>query len=624
MKKIAVNEQNLSEVLAAIKSEPFPAVDTETTGLRHFHQDRIFSVIVACADDVVYYFNFQDYSKFFTEDTDEFQAHTYKTTGPVLDRRVLQEFPNVLNGKTVFLQNAKFDLGMFYADGVVFDFDVHDTEVGARLLDNDHFKYNLDSLVERAFGEHKEDIIKKYMDARGLYTKQFVAGKKEEQKNYHYDRVPYGMVFSYGCKDGWLTRKLGMYQLERMKLFSEEKNSFGFSFQDLYNNEKILTKKCLLMERRGILIDKEYCEKARQFERDRYQSAQTRFEQDTGTEFVDSGECLGPIFRDLGFNLPKTEDGGDSVDDRVLASITHPLAEVVREYRDAYKRCNTYFTAYLYHADKDGLIHPDMRQAGTKTGRFSYRDPNLQNVTKDEDLANPYPIRRAFVPRPGYMYVMIDYNQMEFRMMLDYAGEIPLIRKIKEGHDPHQATADMTGLSRKHAKTLNFGILYGMGLDKLGAALGVSREEAKKFKKMYFDGLPMVESLIIQATSKAKLNKQVCNWFGRTFQFPDSNFAYRAINSIIQGGCADVVKKAMVGLMEEPLILQVHDELVLEVREDELHMVEKAVQVMESQYPYRYLPLTCSIEHSLKSWGDPVEGLPVGAKAGNDVQGKSG
>jgi DNA polymerase-1 len=252
----------------------------------------------------------------------------------------------------------------------------------------------------------------------------------------------------------------------------------------------------------------------------------------------------------------------------------------------------------------------------------------MQNISKDEDAELPFPIRRAFVPRPDYIFVMIDYNQMEFRLMLDYAGELELIEQIIDGHDPHQATAELVNIPRKPAKTLNFGLLYGMGIKKLALQIGVPVDEAARFKYKYFDALPKVQMFLRKTSKRAEKASLVRDWLGRAFHFPDPEFAYKAANAIIQGGCASVVKIAMVRLgkllegKKSRMLLQVHDELIFEVHKDELYLVEKLQEIMETVYPYRHIPLTCSVSHSLKSWGEPVEGFPEDAKR-NQVQNQS-
>jgi DNA polymerase I len=626
--RIKVSTTNLSECLDKLSCLDIMSIDTETTGLRRWHQDKLFSIVISTGQET-FYFNYQNYRETWAKKWNEgeefsefvsFEGEQWFTTGPVLERETIKDLIPIFKNKLLIMHNAKFDLAMLDKEGIHQDFEVWDTQVMARLVYNDHMKYSLDACAERDLGERKMDLVKSYMDEFECYHFDMVDGKKEQFKNYHFYQVPYALIYEYACIDAELTRKLYNFQKEKIAEFSQ-RGMYGKSLPDLCEVEKKLTRKCFKMEKTGILIDRGYCEKAIEYERDRYQEAARRFKDETGKDFVDSGNCLGPILLERGHKVPKTDSDNFEVSEKILSGIKDPLIEHIFAFRDAHKRCHTYFKGFLYHADKNDVIHPDMRQAGTRTGRFAYSDPNLQNVTKDEDKVNPFPIRRAFIPRPGKFFVMIDYNQMEFRLMLEYAKEMSLIRKILQGHDPHQATADMTGLTRKQAKTLNFGILYGMGIDKLSKALSCTPEEAKKFRRDYFDGLPMVENLLIRDKARAKNAGLVRDWMGRVFYFPDERFSYKATNAIIQGGSADCVKSAMVELMDAPILLQIHDELLFEV--SDVAEVSEFKKIMESAFPAKQIPLTCSIEHSLKSWGDPMEGLPFGEEARDSIQRES-
>jgi DNA polymerase-1 len=223
---------------------------------------------------------------------------------------------------------------------------------------------------------------------------------------------------------------------------------------------------------------------------------------------------------------------------------------------------------------------------------------------------------------------MIDYDQMEFRMMLDYAGQLDLIEEIVKGLDPHQATADLVGIPRRPAKTLNFALLYGMGNEKLANTLDIELYEAKRFKFKYFSNLPMVKMFLNKTSLKAEKIGFVRDWLGRVFYFGDPKFSYKAANAIIQGGCSSVMKIALCRLHDflkdkkSNLIMTVHDEALFEVHESEFYIIEKLQEIMENVYPHKHIKLTCSVSHSLESWGDPVEGYPEDAK-GNEIQDQS-
>jgi DNA polymerase-1 len=618
---IIIGPEDLLNFIDNLKSSPALAVDTETTGLYPWKRDRLFSIQFSDATED-YYLNFQEY------DTEEkiLKFSNIKLLQPLFDN------------KTIFMQNAKFDMSFLWKEGVRFDqTDMHDTEVCGRIIRNDHLKYSLDEQSKREFGTAKDEAVMEWLKKNKKFTTVIIPGKDTPYKNFHFDKVPFEIISKYGCKDTRLTYDLGIKQIKQLEMISSEAGPGQKSIMNVWEMEKKLIHTCFEMERVGVQIDRKYCDEAIEFETKRIQNAEESFTSITGQEITDSGLFLGPIFKDLGFHPGLTATGEFEVTDAFLEKVTHPLGKIVQEYRDARKRANTYFKSYVYHADHNGVIHPNMRQSGTATGRFSYSDPNLQNIPsgspEEEDKdSSPYPVRRSFIPREGYFLLSIDYKQMEFRMMLDEAAQHDLINKIKAGHDPHDATAELTGLTRKAAKTLNFGLLYGMGVAKLAGALKVSEEDAKAFKKKYFSALPMVENFIIQCSGAVKTrsrrdpgNGWIKTWDGRRGYFNDEKWAYKAANFKIQGGCAGVVKIAMNNLHEylkdknSRMCVQIHDELLFEISFEEQDIVKNILKIMETAYPSRFIPLTCSTSYSLKSFYDMVE---EGSKIIEDGQAK--
>lgn len=607
---ICVNEQNFYEHLEHLKSCTQLSCDTETTGLRPYHGDRLFSIVFADETEE-YYFNFQD----------------YKDGTPTLSRKLILELQPIFCGaRTLFFHNAKFDLHMLWQDGIEVTCDIHDTEVSARLLWNIHMTYSLDDCAQRELGRSKDDLVKKWCDDNTAWKWEVTPGKKARSKNYQFWKVPFDIISKYACLDARLTYDLAIKHIKDMAEIDADltaKYPLKKSLLSLFEMEKQLTKVCFRMENRGIRIDRKYCEEAIEYETAKYQEAAERFKEETGETFQDSGKKLAVIFEKLGYKIEYTDKGHPQITDEWLSKLNSPIAQCIRTYREHYKRCNTYFRSFIYFADENDIIHPNMRQAGTKTGRFAYNSPNLQNQSSEDDKVK-YPVRRAFIPREGCLFVMIDYQQMEFRMMLDYAGELGLIDKINKGHDPHQATADMTALDRRAAKTLNFGILYGMGNLKLANALDITPDKAKEFKQKYFKALDQVDNLIFNVSSITKDRKVIFDWAGRLFQFPDEKFAYKGVNALIQGGAADVNKYAMLALdrvlpeLGVDMLLTIHDEAILELPMDSIKYVDLIKNTMENTYPYRYIQLTCSVSHSLKSLGDDIDGLPIDGKRPRD------
>lgn len=376
------------------------------------------------------------------------------------------------------------------------------------------------------------------------------------------------------------------------------------------------------MEERGILIDHAYTTEALNYERRELDKAAKDFEADTGRAYKDSSKLFAEIFTQRGEWFPKTDKGNPSFAAEFLDDLDSPTAGLIKKYRDHEKRMGTYYSSFLYFADHKNRIHPNMRQAGTTTGRFSYSNPNLQNVPRDEQIsggADQPIVRRSFIPSPDHFLVSIDYDQQEYRMLFDYAGETKIISRVLEGEDVHQVTADMLGIKRTPAKTLNFALLYGAGSTKMAKMLGISVEEAIDKRRMYFDRLPAVKRFLKYVPQVGVARGFVTNWLGRRCYLQDSTFAYKLPNHLIQGGCADVIKVAMVQLdyhlnkLKSGMILQVHDELLFEVHKDEVGIIGELKEIMEAVYPsLNGMKLTASIAHSDKSWAkaDLVEGSP--------------
>jgi DNA polymerase I-like protein with 3'-5' exonuclease and polymerase domains len=244
-------------------------------------------------------------------------------------------------------------------------------------------------------------------------------------------------------------------------------------------------------------------------------------------------------------------------------------------------------------------------------------------------------VRRAFIPRPDYVFFNPDYSSQEYRMMLDMAKKLydayrmrtglppvdisyyELLRKIKEeNYDIHQATAEMVGVSRTEAKTVNFALLYGAGVSKMANQLGISDEESSDLRYKYFKALPYVQFFIKTATRTAEARGFVKNWLGR-HNYMQRDWAYKAPNQLIQGGCADVMKVLMVRLDEmlkhtkSHQLLSIHDEVIVETHYSDVDKLpQKIIELMESIYPHNYLPLTASAEWSDISLADKKKGLP--------------
>ena len=548
------------------------SIDTETTGLEE--HDRLFCVTIS---------------------TDRHQFYiTRENLGGLRD--VFAD-PN----KLWFMQNAKFDMRMLANEGYPLQGRVTDITVMARLVRNDHLVYSLESQAVR-FGEKKLDLVKKEIVEKKLYD---IRPRRigPPDKVPRYDWVNQGLLKVYACVDASLTYKMA-------QKYKSEFSEIDGNHWRVWNNENELTKVCFNMERRGMCIDVNYTRAGYAFQE--LQSARLKkdFKAQTGLDFVDSAKLFEPIFTNLGEQIQRTAKGNPSFTGDVLEKYRHPLAELVLEIRSSEKTITTYYTNFInmYVTHKDlpehcGVIHPSMWQAGTKTGRFSYSDPNLQQLTKDEDSKDEYVVRGCFVPRPGKAFLAIDFSQQEYRLMLAYANETALIKAVMDGADVHQATADLLGINRQQAKTLNFAILYGAGVEKISKMLKCSVADARRFKLLYFMKLPKVEQFIDEVIRKGRSRGFVHNWFGRRL-YTTREHAYALPNHIIQSSGADVIKLSMNRIgPDAPMVLQVHDELIFEVDPSEVEEKAKLYKgIMESAFPAKNgMTLTTEATYSTKS-----------------------
>lgn len=621
-----VARRNFSQVVEKLSKKLFLGLDTETTGLSE--SDRLFSVIFADEDDA-YYFNFNSEPDHQGNRAPEENILPWSC---IDDLNVITSNPE----STFFLHNAKFDMRMLSKENVEIAGHIHDTEVIERVLKNNHYgskPYSLKSTAKR-YGYEKDEAVEEYIKAHKLYEKIKVPGKEKLFEKRFYNKVPFNIIAPYGQTDAIITLAIGLAQQQIIARVDRESPATVPRLWILANNERKLTKTCFRMERRGITVDRDYTENALEYTNREIEKKKDEFNTLTGIEFSGKTSEIVEAFRRAGIELPKTATGKPCTDKRILDELENPIADKIREIRKAEKLASTYYSSFLHFADERGLIHANMRQAGTETGRFSYSDPNLQNIPKEdepEDKKKPYIVRKCFVPSsPEFCLVAIDYNQQEYRVMADYAGEHALIARIMDGEDVHAVTAEMLGVTRKAAKTLNFGLLYGMGAAKLARALGVDMDEAIRLRHLYFSRLPSVSKFTRQVMRNGEIRGFVFNWFGFRSYIVAKEYAYVLPNHIVQGSCAQVLRIAMnrideymrLNKMRSGILVQVHDELLFEFHESELHHIAPIREIMESVYPGRNgMKLTCSVEHSWTSWGkvDMQAGLPD-AKTRDQIQ----
>jgi DNA polymerase-1 len=315
-----------------------------------------------------------------------------------------------------------------------------------------------------------------------------------------------------------------------------------------------------------------------------------------------TGQLREILFDQLGLPvLKKTPKGAPSTDASVLEKLAdaHPIVSDLLEYRELEKLRSTYVDGYLPLITVDGRIHTRFNQLAATTGRLSSDRPNLQNIPVRSERGKT--IRKAFVPRPGWKFVIADYSQIELRVLAHLSGDPGLLEAFEGTEtDIHTETAarvfglesgHVTQEMRRRAKAINFGLLYGMEAFGLADRLQISREEARQHIDTYFEQFPLVQAFLQNVVTEARNRGYTETMFGRRRYLPElssDNFRIRqmgermALNAPVQGSAADVIKKAMVDLdnglqnagLETTLLLQIHDELILEAPETELAEAE--------------------------------------------------
>jgi DNA polymerase-1 len=595
-----VTDENIAEIAERIRPTKIRATDSETTGLKIFKHDVMFSFVIAISSTEAFYF----------DDAFVSRENVIKYIVPLFKQE----------GVLWFLHNSKFDLHVYKrALACLMGGDIHDTEVVARLIKNDELSYTLDLCAKRAkLKNQKLTDVKDYCLEHGLWEWDIQPGKKNRKKNFFFHKVPKDIIEKYTLADGLTTFELGMWQLEKLKQMDETKKARVASIIPLYNTEKKITRILQEMEEVGVQLNVPYVQRSLALENSKFEAAAARFESESGVPFKDSDKVFVDVFNRYGLTYGLTDKGNPSFKKEFLKpQLESPIVKAILDYRDSFKVAGSYYQTFLHYMDENGVLHANIKQSGAATGRFSVTDPALQTLKKDEeetddedalDQETKSQVRRCLVPRPGYIFVSIDYKQMEYRVMLDYAGEMELIKQVMAGVDIHQATADMVGITRKQAKTLNFALLYGTGIEKLSKMLKITTEEAAKLKAKYFAKLPNVERFVKHVIATARNEGRLYNKFGRVYSFLDKNFAYKGPNYIIQGGCSDAMRTAMIGCYElllgkkSRMLMQIHDELLFEVHVSETHLVEQLKEVMKAAYPHRLLPMDCDVEWSDKSW----------------------
>ncbi|MDH0355615.1 DNA polymerase I [Morganella sp. GD04133] len=511
----------------------------------------------------------------------------------LLTEQVLRVMKPILEDENIrkIGQNLKFDRGIMENYGVELRGIAFDTMLESYVLNSVAGRHDMDSLADRHLNYKTT-------------TFEDIAGKGKKQLTFN--QIPLEEAANYAAEDADIT--LLLHQALYPQLEAEK--SLLHVYQDI---EMPLVPVLSRMERTGVLIDAnvlaaqsvELTARLDELEKQAFAIA--------GEEFnLSSPKQLQTILFEK-LNLPvvkKTPGGAPSTNEEVLEELAdnHELPRVILEHRSLSKLKTTYTDKLPLMVDpKTRRVHTSYHQAVTATGRLSSRDPNLQNIPVRTDEGRR--IRQAFIARDGYCIMAADYSQIELRIMAHLSQDKGLLKAFAEGKDIHRATAaevfgvpldDVTADQRRSAKAINFGLIYGMSAFGLARQLGIPRGEAQRYMDLYFERYPGVLEYMARTREHAAEKGYVETLEGRRLWLPEINSRNgmrrkaaerEAINAPMQGTAADIIKKAMIAVddwlqkenIDALMIMQVHDELVFEVRkEQQAEMAEKIRGLMEA------------------------------------------
>jgi len=556
--------------------------------------------------------------------------------GGNLDKRIISKWL-----KKVFelpcekvMHNSQYDAGWIKRERFQLNGRIVDTMLIASLLDENRFSYSLNALSFDLLGKTKSE--KDLIEA----ARTFGLDPKAEMW-----KMPAMYVGPYAEVDAQLALELWNYM--RVEVGKQ-------GLWDIVNLELDLLPCLVDMTYRGVRVDMDKTERTRDalLKREAELHKEIKRQAGFGVE-IWAAQSLSKAFDELGIAYPKTEKGAPSFTKTFLAEQQHPFARLIVDARNINKTSGTFINNILKYCNKDGRIHGHINQnrsdqGGTVSGRLSMNNPNLQQIPARDPELGPM-IRSLFLPEEDEQWAAIDFSQQEPRILVHYAhvygkargiplqGAKDFVQKYNDDPDTdfHTMVADMAGIGRKQAKTINLGMMYGMGVNKLADQLDIPVEEAKSLINQYHDRVPFVKGLmngVMNRLNEKDASGSIRSILGRKCRFdlwePDSfamhkalpyrdavkeygdttrlkrAFTYKALNRLIQASAADMTKQAMVNVYKTgriPLI-QVHDEIAMSVK-DKNEALEIA-KIMESAVPLE-VPNKCDVEIG-PSWGEAV------------------
>ncbi|MBC6407847.1 MAG: DNA polymerase I [Rhodobacteraceae bacterium] len=575
--------QGLQGWIAKAEAQGYVAVDTETTGLDEMRADLV-GVSLCTAPGAACYVPLGhkkgDSTDLFADNAlapDQMDAQLALTMlKPLLeDASILKVF-----------QNAKYDCKILARQGIAIA-PVDDTMLMSYVLHAGLHGHGMDTLSER------------YLDHSPIPIKSLLGSGKSARS---FDRVPIAQAVPYAAEDAEITLRL--WQKFRPSLPLAQATNV---YETL---ERPLIAVLADMEQHGTLVDRATLKDMSHLLADRMAELEAKIHRLAGTVFnVGSPKQLGEILFGRLKLAPgkKGKTGAYATGATILEDLaaTHELPAMVLDWRQLSKLKSTYTDALPEHINpKTGRVHTSYVQSGANTGRLASTDPNLQNIPVRTEEGRR--IRKAFVAAKGQVWLSLDYSQIELRILAHIAKIDALKQAFRQGHDIHAMTAsevfgtpleDMDAETRRKAKAINFGVIYGISAYGLARNLRIPRAEAQDFIDRYFARFPGIRQYMEQTREFAKKHGYVQTLFGRRIHTPEINargpgagFAYRAaINAPIQGTAADIIRRAMIRMpkamagLPAKMLLQVHDELIFEVATEALEdTIAVAREVMQT------------------------------------------
>ena len=545
----------------------------------------------------------------------------HKGGGNLEKSKVIQWFKDVCEcpADKIF-HNAMYDVCWIRSMGIKINGNIYDTMIAASLVNENRFRYDLGSLGWEYTGKGKNET-------------ELIAAANEWGVDPKADMwmLPAMYVGNYAERDAELT--LNLWKAMQKEISDQDLGSIFELETDLFP--------CLVdMRFKGVRVDIQSAHKLKQELSIQEKQLLSEVKKETGIECqIWAARSIAKVFDKLKLFYDRTEKtGSPSFTKNFLSQHNHPIVKKISKAREINKAHTTFIDTIIRYEHK-GRIHADINQirsdqGGTVTGRFSYSNPNLQQIpARNKDLG-PL-IRSLFIPESGCEWGCFDYSQQEPRLVVHYASldQDTNVFAVKDSYlteeaDFHTIVAKMAKIPRTQAKTINLGLFYGMGKAKLQAELGVSKEKANDLFDIYHSRVPFVKRLMNSVSHRAQQRGQIRTLLGRLCRFhlwePNQfgmhkalpfeqavqehgpgirrAYTYKALNKLIQGSAADMTKKAMLDLHKEGIIahIQIHDELDISVESDS--QVKKIIEIMENAVKLE-IPNKVDYE-SGKTWGD--------------------